>query len=435
MGAAIFTEDTRFEPWWWQADPPANRPEAPLPEKADIAVVGAGFTGLTAALELARAGRSVLVLEAGRPGEGASTRNGGMIGSGHRVSLAALTRRYGREPAIALLKEGMAALEFTVDLIEREGIACRFARAGRFRGAWRPADYDAMAREVEALKHVIDLEAELVPRAEQHREIATEAYHGGVVYPRHGGLHPGLFHQGLLACAEKAGAEIADNTAVAAIRREARGFTVATGRGRVAAGEVIVATNGYTGAATPRLRRRLIPVPSYMIATEALPEGTLERLIPGGRMIVESRARHCYYRASPDGRRIVFGGRASLATIDPRRSAEILHGLMTGLFPELAGVRVSHSWRGFVAFSRDHLPHLGRGPDGLHYALGYCGSGVAMAPYLGHKIALQVLGRVAGFSPLDQTPFPAFPLYNGRPWFLPLAERYYRWRDFSDRAG
>ena len=434
MAAAIFTDDVRFEPWWWQAAPPAARAATLLPEKIDVAVIGAGFTGLSAALELARAGRSVLVLEAGRPGEGASTRNGGMIGSGHLVGLAKLTRRYGRGPAVDLLNEGTAALEFTAALIEREGIACHFARSGRFRGAWRPADYEAMAREVEALKGVIELEAELVPRAEQHREIATEAYHGGVVYPRHGGLHPGLFHQGLMALAEAAGAETAGNTAVTAIRREARGFTVATERGRVAAGEVIVATNGYTRAASPRLRRRLIPVPSYVIATEELPDGTVERLIPGARMIVESRARHCYYRPSPDGRRFVFGGRASVSVIDPGQSGQILHRLMTGLFPELADVKISHSWRGFVAFSRDHLPHLGRGPDGLHYALGYSGSGVAMAPYLGHKVALQVLGRVEGFSPFDRTPFSAFPLYNGRPWFLPLAERYYRWKDRGDRA-
>ena len=428
MSTAIFTEDVRFEPWWWEATAPPSLSDTPLPRAVDVAVVGAGFTGLSAALELARAGRSVLVLDAGAPGEGASTRNGGMIGSGHRVGLAQLIRRYGRQTALMLLKEGLAAQDFAMEFIEREQIACDLVRSGRFRGAWRATHYEAMGREVDALRRAIGLEADMVPRAEQHREIASDAYHGGVVYHRHGGLHPGLFHKGLMERALAAGGTVAGSAPATAIAREAGGFQVQTTRGRVAARDVIVATNGYTGPLTPGLRRRLIPVPSYMIATEPLPPGTIERLVPGGRMIVESRSRHCYYRPSPDGTRILFGGRASLTTIDPRAGGRILHRLMTGVFPELSEVKVTHAWRGFVAFSRDYLPHLGR-HDGLHYALGYNGSGVAMAPYLGHKVALQVLGRPEGRSPFDATAFPAIPFYTGRPWFLPPMELAYRWRD------
>jgi glycine/D-amino acid oxidase-like deaminating enzyme len=431
MSRSVFAEDVRFEPFWWQASPPAPLAETPLPASLDVAVVGAGYTGLSAALLLARAARSVLVLDAEAPGQGASTRNGGMIGSGHRVGLAQLTRRYGRAAALALLAEGQAALEFTMDLIEREKILCDLARTGRFRGAWQAGHYEAMGREIDELREAIGLEADMVPRAEQHREVASDAYHGGVVYQRHGGLHPGLFHQGLMERVQAAGGTVAGSAPVTAIAREAGGFQVTTTRGRVTARDVIVATNGYTGPLTPGLRRRLIPVPSYMIATEPLPPGTVERLVPGGRMIVESRSRHCYYRPSPHKTRILFGGRASLTTIDPRAGGRILHRLMTGVFPELSNVEVTHAWRGFVAFSRDYLPHLGR-RDGLHYALGYNGSGVAMAPFLGHKIALQVLGRAEGRSPFDATAFPAIPFYSGRPWFLPPMELAYRWRDHRE---
>jgi glycine/D-amino acid oxidase-like deaminating enzyme len=351
-----------------------------------------------------------------------------MIGSGHRVGLGRLTRRYGHRTALTLLEEGLAAQDFAMNLIEREQIACHFQRSGRFRGAWRAAHYEAMGREIDALRKAIGLEADVVPRAEQHREIASDAYHGGVVYHRHGGLHPGLFHRGLMERVLAAGGTVAGSAPVTAIARDAGELRLDTARGQVSARDVIVATNGYTGPLTPGLRRRLIPVPSYMIATEPLPPGTVERLIPGQRMIVESRTRHCYYRPSPDKTRILFGGRASLTTIDPRAAALILHRLMTGVFPALSEVKVTHAWRGFVAFSRDYLPHLGR-RDGLYYALGYNGSGVAMAPYLGHKIALQVLGRPEGLSPFDATPFPTVPFYTGRPWFLPALELAYRWRD------
>ncbi len=170
MTASIFTEDVRFEPWWWEAAPPVPAAEVELPARVDVAVVGAGFTGLSAALELARAWRSVVVLEAGDPGCGASKRNGGMIGSGHRVGLAALTKRYGRDAAIAMLNEGSNALEFTIGLIEREQIACQFSRCGRFRGAWTAAAYEAMGREAEELRRAIGLEVEMVPRAEQQRD-------------------------------------------------------------------------------------------------------------------------------------------------------------------------------------------------------------------------------------------------------------------------
>lgn len=428
MDPSVFTPDVRFEPWWWEAAPRPRLAEAPLPAASDVVVVGSGFTGLSAALELARAGREVLVLEAGEPGEGASSRNGGMIGSGHRLMFDDLARRNGAETARAVLGEGLAALEFTAGLIEREQIACHFARTGRFRAACAPAHYDAIGRETERLRKEIGLEAEMVPRGEQHREVATDFYHGGCLYPRHGGLHPGLFHQGLLDRVIAAGAAIAARTPALGIDRQGAGFEVATPRGRVRAGQVVVASNGYTGAESPAFRRRLVPISAYMIATEPLEPTRLKGLIPGGRMIVETRRRHCYYRLSPDGRRLLFGGRAALHAVDPGRSGARLRGFLADLFPELASVRVSHSWSGRLGFTMDDLPHIGV-RDGVHFALGYNGSGVAMAPWLGHRIARKLLGDAEGAGPFERLPFAAVPLYFGRPWFLPLLDVWFRARD------
>lgn len=427
MQGSIFTPDLRLEPWWWEEAAPAPCEHARLPARVDVAIVGAGFTGLSAALTLARAGRSVLVLDATAAGQGASTRNGGMIGSGHRLSYEVLSQRHGRDRALAILAEGLTALEYTTDLIARERIDCRFERTGRFRAACRPADYEAMARELELLRRELRPEADMVARTEQHREIGTDAYYGGCVYHRHGGLHPALFHRGLLERARAAGAEIIGGAPVTRIERDGQGFRLTARDQPVVANAVIVASNGYTGSATPALRRRIVPVASYIIATERLTSEMLARLIPGKRMIVETGPRHAYYRIAPDGRRLLFGGRAALASIDPRKSAVRLHRFMHALFPELASVEVTHSWAGLVAFSRDGLPHLGV-RDGVHYALAYCGSGVAMAPYLGYKIAQRLLRSKAAATAFDDLAFPAIPLYTGRPWFLPLLDLYHRWR-------
>jgi len=424
------TEALQTMPYWWEAAPRLERP-APPPAAVEVAVVGGGFTGLSAALTLARAGRSVAVLEAGRPGEGASSRNGGMIGSGHRVGFADASRIYGVEMGRELLREGLNALAYTSGLIESEAIDCDFVRCGRFRGAWSPAAYDAMGAELETLRREIGLESHLVPKAEVAREVATDKYHGGCVFPQHGGLHPGRFHSGLLALAERAGATVHGEAPVTRIEALGKGHRLTTPRGQIEAAEVVVATNGYTRPGTAYFAKRIIPVASFLVATEELGENRVRALIPGGRMIVETRSRHCYYRASPDGRRIILGARPALRPVDPAGTVPVMRRLLEDLFPDLRGVGISHAWNGLTGMSKDHLPHLGKA-NGLWFALGYSGSGVAMAPYLGHKIALQVLGDPAGRSPFDRTPHPGVPFYNGRPWFLRFLEPWWRYKDWRE---
>jgi len=321
MNNSLLADDVRFHPWWWEAAPPAAGLPTSLPQEVDVAVVGAGYTGTTAAMTCARAGRSVVLIETEDPGYGASTRNGGMIGSGHRVGFDDLSRQYGDSVAEEVLREGLRALEYAAWLIKDEEIDCDFRRCGRFRGAWQRRDYEVIGREVDFLRKKIGLEAHMVPRAEQHREIAVDAYHGGCVYTSHGGLHPAKFYLGILDKATGAGVRVAARTAVTAIKRTGAAFIVQTTRGTFRAGEVIVASNGYSTRAEPSLRRKVIPIASYMIATEPLGVDRVKAMIPGRRMIVETRSQHCYYRPSPDGERILLGARGT----EPYRSGKERH--------------------------------------------------------------------------------------------------------------
>jgi glycine/D-amino acid oxidase-like deaminating enzyme len=421
------------EPYWWEAAPPPETPDEPVSPECDAIVVGAGYAGLSAALELARAGRTVQMFDRQRPGEGASSRNGGIASGNLRLSFGDLARTKGLDQAKAMYREGTEARDDLVRFIEEERIDCDFRLTGRFTGAVTPAHYDAQRREADLLNTHLDIGARCVARDAQHKVIASELFHGGILRPDVGGLHPAKFHAGFMSVTTGAGVRVFGNTAVLAIRPDGGGFEVRTDRCAVRARDVVVTTNGYTDRCDPWLRRRLVPVASRMIATEPLDPAVVQSLIPGGRMLGTSRRLHNYFRPSPDGRRILFGGRDRTGDRAPEQAAARLRRELVAIFPQISDVRITHAWAGNVAFNLDHLPRLFL-HDGIHYAAGFCGSGVVWARWLGRKAAQRILGDDRYRSTFAGRPPYAIPLYSGKPWFLPAAIAWFALRDRLDMA-
>jgi len=372
-----------------------------------------------------------VVLERDRPGEGASSRNGGIASGNLRQSFAGTIRAWGLERAKAVAAEGQAARADLARFIQDEQIECDWKLSGRFTGAMRPKHYDAMAAECALLNRHLGFGARMTPKAEQHSEIGSDLYHGGMVREDIGGLHPGKFHRGLLERALQAGAAVHARTAVEAIEDDSSLKRVRTARGGIAAPHVVVATNGYTGPATPWLRRRIVPIPSQIVATEPIPKAVLDRLMPKRRMLGETRNLYHYFRPAPDDSRILFGGRAGALTGDEGRKARRLRAGLAGIFPELAGIGFTHCWFGYTGFTFDFMPRLVV-RNGVHYAAGFCGSGVVWARWLGAKAAWSIVGNRPPETVFAARDFSTRPLYTGRPWFLPFTVGWYA---FKDRAG
>jgi glycine/D-amino acid oxidase-like deaminating enzyme len=416
-------------PIWWEEAPPESAAVLPVAKRCDVAIVGGGYTGLSAAITLARAGRSVQLFDKMRLGEGASTRNGGIASGNLRLGWRELVARFGAERATAIQAEAKAAREDLAQFIASENIDCDWKLTGRFTGASNPQHFDKLRREAEVLERTFGIAAYALDRTRQNEALGSDYYWGGMVRMDIGGLHPAKLHAGMVRLAHAAGTALHGETAVTRITPLDRGFDIQTRRGDTHARDVIVAVNGYADAAAAWLRRRLVPVPSCMIATEPLSPNLMQALMPKGYMCAETRKLHYYYRPSPDGRRILFGGRGGSAH-EARSSVTLrLKRALADIFPELDGVALTHTWFGYVAMNRDMIPRI-FARAGMHYAAGYCGSGVVWARWAGQKAALNVLAPTSERSALDFRPPRALPLYAGKPWFLPALVAWY---DLQDR--
>ena len=420
-------------PFWWEEAPRPAREARGLPANIEVAVIGAGYSGLNTALVLARHGVNVAVFEAGQLGGGASTLNGGMVGpSFHKLGVMGLKNKFGTDRAHAILKESLGFIDYLEGFLNDENIDADFSRVGRFRGALKPAHFDAMASELELLKQTIGVSGEMVPQSDQRSETASQLFHGGIVYHDDAGLHPAKYHDGLVRRVREAGVKIYAETQVVDFIKSGTGLILTTSRGgvrqEVKAEQVAVCTNGYTGKVAPALRRRVLPLRSAMIATEQLPAELISRLMPKKRLYGDSRRLVAYYRPSPDGTRILFGGRASGLNDDPKANLRELKQALVQVYPELEKVGVSHVWSGLVAYTFDHTPHLGR-MGNAWYAMGYCGSGVARSSYFGRKLGLKIIGSPEGATSFDDLEFKSHPLYFGNPWFMPWVLGWHRIAD------
>ncbi len=426
--AARLAADFKVAPHWWDAAPRPSPAPPPLPARVDVAIVGSGFTGLNAALHLARGGRHVAVLERDALGIGASSRNAGYVGRTFKHSFGNLLRRRGLEFAVNVYRDMQAAFDSVAQTVESERIDCHFRICGRFIMAVSPGQYERIATELELRRRHLGETFEMVPRARQHAEIGSDAYHGGAIVPDLGSIHPGLYHQGLLDRARQAGAELHPQTPVTRIAPNGSGFIVTTSRGSVQATHVLVATNGYTGTATPWLARRVVPFDAFMVATEALPAEVLDRVLPSGRTYLDDNHNIDFMRRSPDGSRILFGGRTGNGETDPLVMAGVLQARLDRLLPDLAQVSLTRAWTGRCAGTFDLWPHLGT-HEGITYAMGYCFAGVPMGTYLGMKAARRIMGTDNAGTVFADRPFPTVPLYRGNPWFVPWVMRYWDWQD------
>ena len=411
-------------------------PGQQLPDTSDVAIIGAGFTGLSAALALAKRGAKVVVLEAETIGWGASSRNGGMVLTGLKLGVNELISKYGRELTRRVYAASLETIGCVERLVKEEDIDCDFARSGHLEVACKQSHFDDYARQAEVIAREFNHQLRIVPRDQLRTEIGSAIYYGGMVDEASAALNPARYVAGLGAAAMRAGAAIYEHTKLQKIDRDSQngapGFRLTTSRGSLRARNVLVGTSGYTGAATPALRKKIIPIGSFIITTEVLPDALARELSPRNRQIYDSKNYLYYFRLTPDNR-MLFGGRAAFfpetdQTI--RRSAEILRRGMISVYPQLRDTKVEYVWGGTLDFCFDIMPHAGQ-IEGVYFAVGYAGHGVAMATWQGQRMAEWIADGKTD-NPFAEIPFPGAPLglYNGKPWFLPFAGAYYKVLDW-----
>jgi glycine/D-amino acid oxidase-like deaminating enzyme len=408
----------------------------PLPDKVDVAIIGAGFTGLSAARALAKRGASVAVLEAENIGWGASCRNGGMVLTGLKLPVPTLIRRYGRDLVRKMFAASLESIDLVEKIVQEERIDCSFSRCGHLEVACKRAHFDAYAESAGRIQREFGHPQRVVPRSELRGEIGSDIYFGGLVDESSAGVNPARYVAGLAQAAQRAGACLYDHTRVETVRHANQNgshrFELKTSRGTLQAREILLASGAYTTSATPALRRHVIPIGSYIIATEVLPESLARQLSPRNRMIYDSKHFLYYYRLTPDNR-MLFGGRAAFfpeSANSIRESAEILRRGMIHVYPQLRDAKVEYVWGGTLDFAFDVMPHCGQ-VDGMHFAMGYAGHGVAAATWLGTQMAALISGDATEI-PFSQIPFPQAPigLRSGNTWALPLAGAYYKVLDW-----
>jgi sarcosine oxidase len=399
---------------------------------ADVAIVGGGFTGLSAALHLAEAGRSVCILEAKNIGWGASGRNGGQVNPGLRLTETQIVAKLG-EAGRGLFRLGEEATDFLADLIERKALSCSFVRPGVIRLAHNRRALSAMEAAYRAYGErgvaVRWLEARAVETI-----VGTARYLGGMIDPRGGSVQPLELARELARVAHAAGAVLFEQSPVTSLTPFGKGWKLTGPRGTVTARQVIVATNGYTDRLVPRLAQSLLPVNSFQVATAPLAAVLDAAILPQRQAVFDSRRLILYFRKSPDGR-VILGGRASFSSAGDGSTSNADYGVLAsvlhGIYPQLRETPIVHRWTGLVCITPDYLPHYHTPADGLHVVLGYNGKGVAFANRAGAWIARKLLG-VPDSGDIPATPIQTIPFHRFR---APTASVVMQWHRLMDLLG
>lgn len=422
----------KLESYWLDTAPAFGAgAQGPVEGRADVVVVGGGFTGLSGALALARRGASVTVLEAGRVIGEASGRNGGHCSSGLAHDFGALAARLGVDKARGFHRAYSAAFHTVAGIVRDEGIDCDFAVVGKLKLAAKPEHYDKLARACELLQREGEPGVRMVDRAHIGEEVGSDKFHGGMLQTNSAQMHMGKFGVGLAHAAARAGAQVFEQAPVTRLERlDNGGFRVTSARGVIEAGQVLLATGNSRTGPFSHFRRRMISVGSFIVATEPLPAALIRQLMPHRRNYVTSRIIGNYFRLAPDDR-LVFGGRARFALSNPRsdvKSGAILRAAMEDMFPQLAGIGIDYCWGGLVDMTADRLPRAGE-HDGMYFATGYSGHGVQMSVHMGQVMADVMAGKPER-NPWRGLEWPAIAGHFGEPWFLPFVGAYYRFQDW-----
>lgn len=400
-----------------------------LPEKADVIVIGAGLTGLSAAITLAKQKIRVVILEENSAGWGASSRNGGMVLTGMKLGVETLIKKYGMERARRMFTLSLDALNTVETLVEEEKINCSFSRCGHFEAAWKPSHFESYANSAEVLEKDFGHKVKLFSKDQQRQEIGSDLYYGGMVDEISAGINPAQFVLGLSIAAVNHKALIMEHTRAIEVEKNGTDYIVHTNKGKIRTEKIIFGTSGYSGSVFSYLQKRIAPIGSYIIATSPLPKELAAEIIPNRRMIFDSKHYLYYFRLTPDDR-LLFGGRAVFKSETPAaidQSAPILRRSMLEVFPQLREIPVDYVWGGSLDFAVDSMPHTGQ-VNGLYYSVGYAGHGVAFAVQLGTMVGNKVLGMKVD-DPLEKLSFPKYPFNFGKSSYMPLAGIYYKFLD------
>jgi glycine/D-amino acid oxidase-like deaminating enzyme len=414
---------------YWMVPPPTTKDytNKELPPKTDVLVIGSGYTGVVAALQLKKAGVNVTLIDKTKIGSQASAKNGGMALNGLSVSLNKVRKNFGQHQMVLFFQEFIESINSVERLVKEGQIDCFFKRSGYISAAYKPAHFETLKKNQEFLAKHLNYTTSMIPPEKMRDEIESDFYHGGLFDPTSAGVQPAKYIAGLIRMADETGVDLHEGVEALEIKSSAGKSVVQTNRGDVEAEQVIVATNGYTSKNTPWLMKRIVPVESFMIATEQLPLDVAKKLIPNNRMISDTKRFLFYFRLSPDGRRVMFGARPKQFWKSALEKARMMRQDMLRVFPQLDKYGIEYTWSGKVGFTANKLPIIGE-QNGVFYGMGYSGRGVGLATYFGCKLAELILKK-GGDTIYSQNKPIKIPLYSGKPWFLPIAHTIYRIQD------